>query len=51
MGGSARNSEVEKLAYLGSKGPPWGVIFSMVEIFSNFVLLIMGTTYAHRVYS
>ena len=27
MGGSARNSIVEKLAFLESKGPRWGVIF------------------------
>ena len=33
------------------KGPPCGVIFSKVEIFSNFVFLIMGTPYAHRIHS
>ena len=37
---SARNSIVEKLSFLGSKGPPLGVIFSMVEIFSNFVFFV-----------
>ena len=35
MDGSARNSIVEKLAFLGSKGTHWGVIFWMVEIFWN----------------
>ena len=34
-----------------AQGSPWGVIFSMVEIFSCFVLLLMGTPYAHRIYS
>ena len=27
-----------------------GVIFSMVEIFSNFVFFVMGTPYAPRIY-
>ena len=48
MGGSARNSIVEKLAFLGS---PWGVIFSMVEIFSNFVFFVMRTPYELGIYS
>ena len=43
MGSSARNTIVEKLAILGSKGPPWGVNFSIVEIFSNFMLFVMRT--------
>ena len=37
MCGSARNSVVEKLTFLGSKGPPLGVIFSTFSIFYNFV--------------
>ena len=47
MGGSAGNSIVEKLAFLGSKGPPLegGGHFSMVEIFSNLVFLVMHPEY------
>ena len=43
LGGSAQNSIVEKLAFLESKCPPGDVIFSMVEVFSNCVFLVMGT--------
>ena len=50
MGGSVRNSIVEKLAFLGSKDPPWGVIFSMVEIYYNFVFFVMRTPYGLRIY-
>ena len=42
MGGSARNSIVEKFAFFGSV-PPWGVNFSMVEIFSNFAFFVIRT--------
>ena len=29
----------------GCQGPPWGVNFSMVEIFSNFLFFVMRTPY------
>ena len=31
MGGSTRNSIVEKLAFLGAQGTPWGVIFRWLK--------------------
>ena len=29
--------------------PPWGVIFSIGKIFSNFVFFVMRTQYLHRI--
>ena len=33
----------------GPRVPPWGVIFSIVKIFSNFVFFVMRTQYLHRI--
>ena len=44
----------DKKFFPTSEGPKvigGGVIFSMVEVFSNFVLLVMRIPYAHRIYS
>ena len=50
MGDSARKSIYKKLSFLGSK-IPCGVIFSMVEIFYNFVFFVMRTPYGLRIHS
>ena len=54
-GGSARKSIAEELSFLGPifafshlaflAPDPGGGSFSMVESFSNFVFVVMGTTY------
>ena len=48
--GSARSSVVEKFAFLDSMASPLGVIFSMVEMFYNFVFFMMRTPYGLRIY-
>ena len=52
MGGPARNSILEKLAFLGSNGPPLGGgrFFNCYD-FSNFVFFVMRTPYELRIYS
>ena len=40
-----------EISIFGVQVSPLGVIFSMVEVFSIFVLVLMGTLYAHRIYS
>ena len=35
----------------GPTVPPWGVNFSIVKIFYNFVFFVMGTPYELRIYS
>ena len=54
MASSARNSIVEKLAFLGPRVPPWGSFFRLFQFFiilCSFVFFVMRTPCGLRIYS